>query len=91
MRKIRLIIRRNTLSAGLQHLNWKFNVFVHRKTVIHAFTFVFVTCYLSCQIFLMTYVNWPDKELRLVADSVSFGTDNIGSDIQRNWKKLVPN
>ena len=26
-----LIIRRNTLSAGLQHLNWKFNVFVHRE------------------------------------------------------------
>ena len=31
IRKIMLIIRRNTLSAGLQHLNWKFNVFVHRE------------------------------------------------------------
>ena len=86
-----LIIRRNTLSAGLQHLNWKFSVFVHRKTVFDVFTFVFVTGYLSCQIFLMTYVNWPDKELRLVADSVSFGTDYIGSNIQQNQKKLVPN
>ena len=64
---------------------------MYRKTVIHSFTFVFVTGYLSCQIFLMTYVNWPDKELRLVADSVSFGTDNIGSDIQQNRKKSVPN
>ena len=34
-------MRRNTLSAGLQHLNWKFNVFLHRKTVIYAFGFVF--------------------------------------------------
>ena len=81
IRRIRLIIR-NTLSAGLEHLNWIFNVFVPRKTIIHAFAFAFVTSYLSCQIFLMTYVNWPDKELRPVADSVSFGTDNIGSDIQ---------
>ena len=56
-----------------------------------AFAFAFVTGYLSCQIFLMTFVNWPDKELRPVADSVSFGTDNIGSDLQRNWKKSVPN
>ena len=32
IRKMRSIIRRNTLSAGVQHLNWKFNVFVHRKT-----------------------------------------------------------
>ena len=38
----------------------------------------------------MAYVNWPDKELRPVADSVSFGTDKIGSDIQRNRKKSVP-
>ena len=58
MRKIRLIIRRNTLSAGLQHLNWKFNVLVHRKTVIHPFAFAFVTGYLSCHIFLMTFW-WP--------------------------------
>ena len=50
----------------------------------------FVTGYLSCQIFLMTYVNWPDKELRPVADSISFGTDNVGSNIQWNWKKSVP-
>ena len=54
-------------------------MFVHRKTVIHAFAFAFVTGYLSCQIFLMTFVNWPDKELRPVADSVSFGTDNTGA------------
>ena len=66
-------------------------MFVHRKTDIHAFAFAFVTGYLSCQIFLMTYVNWPHKELRPVADSVSFGTDIIGSDIQQNRKKSVPN
>ena len=53
--------------------------------------FAFVTGYLSCQIFLMTFVNWPDKDLRPVADSVSFGTDKIGSDLQRNRKKSVPN
>ena len=64
---------------------------MHRKTTFHAFAFAFVTGYLSCQIFLMTFVNWPDKELRPVADSVSFGTDNIGSDIQQNRKKSVPN
>ena len=60
MRKIRLIIKTNTLSAGIQHLNWKFNVLVHRKTVIHpfAFAFAFVTGYLSCHIFLMTFW-WP--------------------------------
>ena len=39
----------------------------------------------------MTFVNWPDKELRPVADSISFGTDNIGSNIQWNRKKSVPN
>ena len=66
-------------------------MFADRKTVIHTFAFVSilsdVTGHLSCQIFLMTCVNWLDKELRPVADSVSFGTDNIGSDIQRsqNW------
>ena len=59
------------------------------KNNIHAFAFV--TGYLSCQIFLMTFVNWPDKDLRPVADSVSFGTDKIGSDLQRNRKKSVPN
>ena len=32
----------------------------------------------------MTFVNWPDKELRPVADSISFSTNNIGSDIQWN-------
>ena len=85
---IRLIIRRNTLFAGLQHLNWKFNVLVHRKTAIHSFAFAFVTGYLSCQIFLMTFVN---KELTPVANSISFGTNNIGSDLQRNQKKSVPN
>ena len=56
-----------------------------------AFAFAFVTGYLSCQIFLMTFVNWPDKDLRPVADSLSFGADKIGSDLQRNWKKSVPN
>ena len=61
------------------------------KNNIHAFAFAFVTGYLSCQIFLMTFVNWPDKDLRPVADSVSFGTDKIGSDLQRNRKKSVPN
>ena len=50
-----------------------------------------MTGYLSCQIFLMTFVNWPDKDLRPVADSVSFGADKIGSDLQRNRKKSVPN
>ena len=39
----------------------------------------------------MTFVNWPDKDLRPVADSVSFGADKIGSDLQRNRKKSVPN
>ena len=47
--------------------------------------------YLSCQIFLMTFVNQPDKELRSITDSVSFSTDNIGSNVQRNRKKSVPN
>ena len=61
------------------------------KNNIHSFAFAFVTGYLSCQIFLMTFVNWRDKDLRPVADSVSFGTDNIGSDLQRNRKKSVPN
>ena len=51
----------------------------------------FATGYLSCQIFLMTYVNWPNKESRLVANSVSLGTDNIWSNIQWNCKILVPN
>ena len=60
------------------------------KNNIHAFAFAFVTGYLSCQIFLMTFVNWPDKELRPVADSVSFGTDNIRSDLQRNRKNRCP-
>ena len=39
----------------------------------------------------MTFVNWPDKELRPVAGSVSFGTNNIGPDLQRNRKRSVPN
>ena len=39
----------------------------------------------------MTFVNWPDKDLRPIADSVSFGTNKIGSDLQRNRKKSVPN
>ena len=51
------------------------------RSNIHAFAFAFVTGYLSCQIFLMTFVNWPDKDLRPVADS----------DIQQNRKKWVPN
>ena len=83
-------MRRNTLSAGLQHLNWKCNVFVHRKIAftLFAFAFAFVTGYLSCQLFLMTFVYWPDKELRPVADSISFSTDNIRYDIQWNRKKF---
>ena len=39
----------------------------------------------------MTFVIWPDKDLRPVADSLSFGADKIGSDLQRNRKKSVPN
>ena len=38
----------------------------------------------------MTFVNWPDKDLRPVDDSVSFGTDKIASDLQLNRKKSVP-
>ena len=93
IKKIRLKVIWNTLSAGLQHLNLKFNVFVHRKTVIRAFSFANIlsvlTCYLSCQIFFLTCVNWPDKELRSVADSISFSADNIGSDIQRKLLQKV--
>ena len=37
-----------------------------------------MTGYLSCQIFLITFVNWPDKDLRPVSDS----------DIQQNRKKI---
>ena len=51
------------------------------KNNFHAFAFAFVTGYLSCQIFLMIFVNWPDKELKPVANSVSFGTDDIASDL----------
>ena len=38
----------------------------------------------------MTSVNWPDKEFWPVADSVSFGPDNIGTDWKQNRKKLAP-
>ena len=31
---------------------------------------------------------WPDKELRPVANSISFGNDNIGSNLQWNRKKI---
>ena len=51
------------------------------RSNVHAFAFAFVTGKLSCQIFLMTFVNWADKDLRPVADS----------DIQQNQKKWVPN
>ena len=49
-----LIIRRNTLSAGLQHLNWKFNVFVHRKT-----TFTLLLLLLWWVTWAASYFWWP--------------------------------
>ena len=67
-----------TLNFGSNNIYKKDKVI---KNNIHAFAFAFVTGYLSCQIFLMTFVNWPDKDLRPVADS----------DIQQNRKKSVPN
>ena len=38
----------------------------------------------------MTYVNFRDEEVCPVADSVSIGTDFIGSDCKRDQKKWAP-